>query len=159
MISWFQSLTIGGKLIIIGFWLLGILLLVAWAIFITRKLSSMPAVVPSQEAENGKKATTNPYKASTYHKPKSQFGICRLLSSCRHIVKDKSVRHATNNTRHQSKQPTQCIQPKNCSRIRTVILPFSSWHISAIVNKLRRRVNQSGKEPMYWEVSTGFCQS
>ena len=144
MISWFMSLTIGGKLIAIGFQLLGVILLWAWAVFITKKLGSMPAVTLSQEGEKPKKGTTRQYKNSTHQKRKSQVRICRLLGSCHHIIKDNGVRCPTNNTRDQSKQPTQRIQPKYFS-VFGIVIPKS--HIDTIVNKLRRRVNQSGKEP------------
>jgi hypothetical protein len=150
VISWFQNLTIGDKLIIIGFWLLGIIILIAWAVFITKRLGSMPAVMLSQDAENRKKGTARRYKDNTHQKSKSQFRICRLLSSCRHILKDKGVRYPTDNCGDQCKQPAHYIQPKNCGRIRTAILSFSkSCHIRTIVNIAKRRVNQSGKEPMY----------
>ena len=152
MISWFQSLSIGGKLIIIGFWLLGIILLWAWAVFITKRLELgiMPTEIRSQnlsqDAENRKKRAARRYKDSTHKKPKSQFGICRLLSSCRHIVKDNGIRYPANNCGDQCKQPSQRVETKNFGDIR-VILRFLQSHIRNIVAKLRRCVNHVYTEP------------
>ena len=146
MISWFQSLTIGDTLMTIGFWLLGVLLLYVWAVFITKRLGvkRLPTVSLSQGGENRKKATASRYEGSKHQKRKSQFGVCRLLGSRCDIVKDKGVRYPADNSRDQQKQPTQCIQAKYLGALR-IVIPKS--HIATIVNKLRRRVNQSGKEP------------
>lgn len=142
MISWFPSPTVGGTLLFVGFWLLGIILLYAWAVFITKRLrpKSLPAEHSSQASENPKQGTARHYEPSKRQKTKSQFRICRLLSSCCDIVKDKSVRYPTHNSREQCKQPAQRVEPKNFRCIR-VILQFPISHIRTIVNKLQRGVN------------------
>jgi hypothetical protein len=138
VISWFMSLTIGGKLIAIGFQLLGVILLIAWAVFITKRLGSMPAVTLSQDAENRKKSTARQYKNSTHQKRKNQVGICRLLGSCHHIIKDNGVRYPTDNCGDQCKQPAQRVEPKNFGFIRVILL-FPISHIRNIVAKLIAR--------------------
>jgi len=154
MISLFQSLTIGGKLIIIGFWLLGIIVLWAWAVFIARRLDArrLPTKILSQGIEECKKSAPRSYKGAKHQKPQSQFWIRRLLSSCHHIIKDNGVRCPADNCGDQCKQPAHRVKSKDFGRIR-VIPPISISHIRTIVNRLRRRVNQSGKEPFF---SPGF---
>jgi hypothetical protein len=150
MLSWFMSLAIHHKVMIIGFYLLGIILLFLWAIFITKRFGSktLSADNLSRTTEKCKKGTTRRHKDTTHQKPKSQFRICRLLSSCCHIFKDKGVRYPTDNCGDQCKQPARRVESKNFGRVRVrAIFSLSQPHIRSIVNKLRRRVNESGKEP------------
>jgi hypothetical protein len=126
VISWFLSLAIHDKLMIIGFWMLGIILLYTWAVFITKRLGvkSLPAEYPSQASENPKQGTARHYEASKHQKPKDQFRIRRLLGSCCHIVKDKGVRCPAHSSGGQSKQPTQRVEPKNLGRVRIILPPL-----------------------------------
>jgi len=155
VISWFMSLTIGGKLIAIGFQLLGVILLIAWAVFITKRLGSMPAVTLSQDAENRKKSTARQYKNSTHQKRKNQVGICRLLGSCHHIIKDNGVRYPTDNCGDQCKQPAQRVEPKNFGFIRVILL-FPISHIRNIVAKLIARCQLKWRRTIAPTIP--FCQ-
>ena len=148
MISWFQGLAIGGKLVAIGFQLLGIILVIAWAVFITKKQDAkrLPADTLSQGIENQKKSPARPYEDNKHQKQKGEFRIWHLLGSCLHNVEGKCVRPSADDEGDKCKQATHWVQPKNFGRIR-VILRFSESHMRTIVNWLRRRVNQSGKEP------------
>jgi hypothetical protein len=133
MLSWFMSLTIGGKLIIVGFQLLGIIVLWAWAVFIAERLDTkrLPTEMPSQGIEECKQSTARHYKGTKHQKPKSQFGICRLLGGCHHIIKDNGVRYLTDNCGDQCKQPAHRVKPKNFGRVIKcikVILRFSIPH-------------------------------
>jgi hypothetical protein len=154
VISWFLSLDIGDKLIVIGCWLLGVIALLAWDVFIAKRLDAkrLPTNTLSQGVEECKKSTTRPYKDSNHQKHKGKFRIhyaCHLLSGFHQIVKNDSIGYSTNNEGDECKEPPHRIQPKKFGLLRFILpSPISvPCHIGTIVNKLLRRVNQSGKEP------------
>jgi hypothetical protein len=159
MLSWFMSLAIHHKVMIIGFYLLGIILLFLWARFITKRFEPKTLLANkfSHGTEKCEKSSSRPYEDDNHQKPKCQFRICRLLSSCRHILKDKGVRYPTDNCGDQCKQPTHRVKSKNFRRVRVrIIFPLSQPHIRNIVARLRKVVNQSGKEPLAI-ISSGHC--
>ena len=151
MLSWFMGLAIHHKVMIIGFYLLGIILVILWARFITKRLEpkTLPADKLSHSAEKCEKSPSRPCEDDNHQKPKKRFRIFHLLGSCIHSIKSNCIRYSTDNEGDNHKQPAHRVEPENFGRVRVrVILPLPQSHIRNIVARLRKLVNQSGKEPV-----------
>jgi hypothetical protein len=162
MLAWFQSLTIGYKLMVIGLHILGIVAVIAWVRFIEGRfiqkrydseklsvgmLSSLNEV--NEGIENCRDATSRHYEAKNQQKEKER-PIVRphLLCQCIHKLTTNWLQQQSDKDGDNSKYPALRGQTKNLRGFGTIPTFSQSRHIRTIVNWLRRRVNQSGEEPI-----------
>ena len=156
MIGWFRVLVDSNKFEVIGLYLLVIILAIAWARFIAKKhdarrVSILASYLGNQGIKNHKKDNNGTQERDTQHKLEKRHIIWSyLLSKFCYKARTDFPYYQTDNERDEQKQPSYQRQPKNFGHIK-VILRFPRWHISAIVKRLYRRVNQSGKEPHHNE--------
>lgn len=152
MIGWFKNLTGSSNLEIIALYLLVIIGAIAWARFIVKRHDAKwsSTIAPSfdeQAIENYKKDSNRTQKRDNQHKLEKGYIVWSyLLSKFRYKVRTNLPYYQTDNERDKQKQPPYWGQAKNFGHIR-VILRFPISHIRTIVNRLRRSVNHSGKEP------------
>jgi hypothetical protein len=147
MLSWFTSLAIYDKVMIIGFYLLGIILVTLWARFIARRYPAKRLPFDTlfshnQGIENKENTTSSCCKDDKHQKAKKRCVIWSLLGKCLNNVKENYIRYSTNNKGDNQNHPSRW-----CHASRTILMMFSQRHIGHIVSSLRRAVNQSGKEP------------
>jgi hypothetical protein len=148
----FLNLTVGGKVAVVASYILAMLLIMLWATFPTRKrdVKTLPmntTYSTEQPIEKPKNCTSNCYENENLQKPE-EGGIIGsgLLSKLPNGIKKWCVYYSANEDRQNPKQHFLWSIINSIGRARTTCI-FSRWHIKYIVNKLQRRVNQSGKEP------------
>ena len=153
MIGWFKNLTGSSTLEITALYLLVIIGAIAWAGFIAKRHDARwsSTIAPSsdeQAVEDYEKDSNRTKKRDNQHKLQKAYIVWSyLLSKFCYKVRANLPYNQTDNERDKQKQPPYRGQAKNFGRIR-VISRFPISHIGIIVNWLRRRVNQSGKEPI-----------
>jgi len=135
LLQYFQSLSVMGKVAVIAGYILMALLIILWEKSRTHRHATtrLPTVIPNSVVEQTEKlvhtVTTSPSKQNQYNPRKGARYLLETfrssLSKC--VVYCKSRNDGENH-------------PKCCQQ-------YIPKHIHAIVDCLRRRVNQSGKEP------------
>jgi hypothetical protein len=126
----FQSLSIGGKIAIVASHILVVLLLMLWEEFRVQR----------HNAKRSSTATLNPLSQPVEKLVHTVNTPCK-----RYNPNNRPSRGILNTFRNNWIQPHLYCERSNSGN--TPFHPFR-WHIRTIVNKLRRRVNQSGKEPL-----------
>jgi hypothetical protein len=158
MISWFQSFAITHTVMLISLLIIGILALMAWAKFIEKRYDAgkLPLVTPSslnecnERIEKRKNANSRRHEAENQQKPKERFVVwLSFLRECIGKLRTNWQQYQVNSEGDNPNYPRLQSKPKNFGRIRVILAfpAFPMFHIRTIVNKLRRLVNQSGKEP------------
>lgn len=147
MLDWFNSLTVTDKVMVVGFFTLGVILVTLWAMFIAKRhdAKELPAdTLPfhKDSIENCKDATSSHYEDENQQKPKKRCVIWSFLGKCLNSVKEDHIRYPPDDKGDNQNQPSG-----RCHPSRTILMGFSQSHIRIIVNWLRRIVNHSGKEP------------
>ena len=137
----FLSLSIGGKIATVASYVLVVLLLILWEEFRTQRRAT-------------KKPSTTPLNSLS--EPTKKFVHAINTSYEREESHNHPSRGILNTFRNNW---IQCyLYGKSSNSSNTPFYPFR-WHISTIVNKLRRRVNESGKEPSEHLVLAESCSS
>lgn len=140
MISWFQSLSIGGKIAFVAGYILMILFLILWEIYNTQRHDAkrLPMVMPTSTIEETKKLvhtiTTPTSKQNQYNAHRRARHLLEIfrINLKKSIVYCKS-RDDGNNPAHHLQQ---YIQKVIISLVRWITPAFSISHIRTIVNKL-----------------------
>ena len=154
-LSWYQSFAIDHPLVLITLLILGIIALIAWARFIEKRYDAkkLPMITPSslnernEGIENPKNTNGGQYEAENQQKQKEGFIVwSSLLRQCIGNLRTNWQQQQVNSEGDNPNYPCLQSKPKNLGGIGVIFL-FSMFHIRTIVNKLRRRVNESGKEP------------
>ena len=142
----FRSLTATGKIAVVAGFILMILLVTLWARWLTRKHDAMKLPVSVQPSANKlvekcKDATSESTNSNDLQKQRKNRVIWHcLLSTFRNDLRKWRFQYHAEDDGYNQKDPVQ-------TQTRTRFSFPQSRHIRTIVNKLRRRVNQSGKEP------------
>jgi hypothetical protein len=131
-LEWLQSLPITGKVAIIAAHILVVLLIMLYAIATSQRgnTNKAPMAMPYSVEPAVKLVQTtrsSPKKGKLYNTNKRVRHLLNIFCN-NNLIKHLLYYEAYNG----SENPTQDIR----------------WHIRHIVNKLRRRVNESGKEPI-----------
>ena len=135
LIQYFQSLPVTGKVALIAGYILMVLLIILWEMSRTHKRATtrLPTVMPAPTIEETEKlvhtVTTSPTNQNKYNTHKrGGYLLEALISNLKKCVVYCETRADGNNPAHHLQQ-------------------YIVKHILIIVNKLLRRVNESGKEP------------
>lgn len=141
LLEQFRSLSVGGKIAVVAGHIVGLLLIILLETYRTQrheakrlsKPTSCSIVEPAEE----------PIHARTASQKKGNFGnkgkgMTYFLEGLRNGWRKYQLHYQAENPRDSPMYPTQ-------------------RHIRAIVNKLRRRVNHSGKEPAGCVNVLRFC--
>ena len=148
----FRALPAAGKMAVIGGYILVFLLALLWARFLFRKQDaktlSTDAQLPRHPTKDTHDCADNPEESGNFEKPK-QDGIIRLglFGKFPNNGSNWYLHYQTEDKRQDDKQHS----------LKPVIIRCSA-HMHTILNKLQRRVNQSGKEPYGFLGRSGSCR-
>jgi len=138
LFQYFQSLSVWGKVAVIAGYALMALLIILWEQSRVRRHAAtrLPTVIPNSVIEQTEKFVhTSPTSTRKENQYKPHKRMWHLLETLRINF---------------SKPIIYCESRTNGNDIAHHLQQRISTHISIIVNRLRRRVNESGKEPAGW---------
>jgi hypothetical protein len=139
----FRTLPFTGKVAVISGYILVLLVSILWARFLARKqntrASSTETELAKRPTENAHDCANNSQESGNLEKPKED-GIIRLgfVGKLPNNRGNWYLHYQTENKRQDNEQ--RSLKP----------VTRCPAHIHTILDKLRRRVNQSGKEPRGW---------